>query len=76
MSAVSRVRLFVSSWTVAHPGSAVHGMFQARILEWVAIFYSRVFSDSVMEPESPASSALADRVFTTVQPGKLKYVPV
>ena len=23
------------------PGSSVHGLFQARILEWVAIFYSR-----------------------------------
>ena len=23
------------------PGSSVHGIFQARILEWVAIFYSR-----------------------------------
>ena len=26
------------------PGSLVHGIFQARILEWVAIFFSRVFS--------------------------------
>ena len=24
-------------WTVALPGSSVHGIFQARILEWVAI---------------------------------------
>ena len=23
------------------PGSSVHGIFQARILEWVAIFYSQ-----------------------------------
>ena len=23
------------------PGSSVHGIFQARILEWVAIYYSR-----------------------------------
>ena len=23
------------------PGSSIHGIFQARILEWVAIFYSR-----------------------------------
>ena len=23
------------------PGSSVHGVFQARILEWVAIFFSR-----------------------------------
>ena len=26
------------------PGSAVHGIFHARILEWVAISYSRGFS--------------------------------
>ena len=28
----SRVRLFVTPWTVALPGSFVHGIFQARIL--------------------------------------------
>ena len=26
------------------PSSSVHGIFQARILEWVVIFYSREFS--------------------------------
>ena len=26
------------------PGSSFHGIFQARILEWVAISYSRGFS--------------------------------
>jgi len=26
------------------PGSSVHGFFQARILEWVAISFSRGFS--------------------------------
>ena len=29
------------SWTVAPPGSPVHGISQARILEWVAILFSR-----------------------------------
>ena len=28
-------------WTVAQPGSSVHGVLQARILEWVAISSSR-----------------------------------
>ena len=28
-------------WTGTPPGSSVHGIFQARILEWVAISYSR-----------------------------------
>ena len=40
MCAFSHVRLFVTPWTVA-PVSFVHGFFQARILERVAISYSR-----------------------------------
>ena len=28
-------------WTVACPGSSVHGISQARILEWVASFFSQ-----------------------------------
>ena len=40
--ALSHVRLFVTTWTIVHPpGSSVHVIFQARILEWVAISYSR-----------------------------------
>ena len=27
------------------PGSAVHGIFQARVLEWVAIAFSNFFSE-------------------------------
>ena len=26
------------------PGTSVHGIFQARILEWVAISYKSIFS--------------------------------
>ena len=34
-------RLFASPWTVCSlPGSSVHSIFQARILEWVAISFS------------------------------------
>ena len=36
---VSCGRLFVTPWTVAH--SSVHGISQARILEWVVISFSR-----------------------------------
>ena len=32
---------FATPWTVAQPGSSLHGIFQARILEWVAILFSR-----------------------------------
>ena len=37
----SRVWLFVTLWTVCSPpGCSVHGISQARILEWVAISFS------------------------------------
>ena len=39
---LGRVWLFVTPWTACSPpGTSVHGIFQARILEWVAISYSR-----------------------------------
>ena len=40
------------------PGSSVHGILQARILEWVAISYSRGSSDPGIESVSPVSPAL------------------
>ena len=40
------------------PGSSVHGIFQARILERVAISFSKDLPDSEIEPESPVSPAL------------------
>ena len=40
------------------PGSSVLGIFQARILEWVAISSSRGLPDPGTEPMSPASPAL------------------
>ena len=36
----SHVQLFATPWTVVHQAPFVHGIFQARILEWVAISYS------------------------------------
>ena len=41
------------------------GILQVRILEWVAVFSSRGSSDSVIEPESLTSPALAGRFFNT-----------
>ena len=37
----SRARLFCDPMGCNPPGSSVHGIFQARILEWVAISFSR-----------------------------------
>ena len=49
------------------PSSSVHGISQARILEWVAISFSRGLPDPGIEP---VSSALASRFCTTELPGK------
>ena len=51
------------------PGSSVHGILQARILEWVAISYSRDVPDPGMEAVSLASLTLAGEFFTTVPLG-------
>ena len=37
---LSRVGLFATPWTVAHQAPLSRGIFQARILEWVAIPFS------------------------------------
>ena len=51
------------------PGSSVHGIFQARILEWVAISFSR--GSFLDRPRGQtASPALAGGFFTTEPPGK------
>ena len=41
LSRFSRVRLFATPQTVAHQGPLSMGVLQARILEWVAIPFSR-----------------------------------
>ena len=51
-------------------GSSVHGIFQARILEWVAISYSRESSQPGIKSMFPGSPALAGGFFTTEPPGK------
>ena len=55
------------------PGSSVHGILQARILEWVAISLSGDFLDPGIEPTSPASPALAGGFLTTEPPGKPEF---
>ena len=51
------------------PGSSVHGILQARILEWVAIRFSRDLPDSGIEP---GSSALQRDSLLSEPPGKPK----
>ena len=49
------------------PGSSVHVISQARILEWVAISFAGDLPNPGIEPTSPA---LAGWFFTTAPPGK------
>ena len=58
---LSGVWLFVTPWTV-------YGIFQTRILKWVAISWD--LPNPGIEPVSLASPALAGIFFTTVPPGK------
>ena len=52
------------------PGSSVHGISQARMLEWVAMPSPRDLPDPGIGPKSLASPALAGGFFTTESPGK------
>ena len=47
----------INSMDCSLPGSSIHGILQARILEWVAIFFSRRSSSPRFEPGSPALQA-------------------
>ena len=59
VQSLSCVQLFYDHMDSSPQGSSVHGVSQARILQWVAIFFT--------EPTSPA---LEGRFFTTEPPGK------
>ena len=71
---LSRGRLFATPLTIK-PGSSACGIVQARILEWVAISFSRGSSQPTDKLTSPA---LAGGFFTTEPPGKpsFNYAPV
>ena len=51
------------------PGSSVHGILQARILEWVAIPFSRDLPNREIEPKFPALQANS---LPSEPPGKSK----
>ena len=44
---LSCVRLFATPWTVSLSGCSIHGIFQAKVLEWIAI----TNLDSVLKTE-------------------------
>ena len=51
------------------PGSSIHGIFQARVLEWVPFSFPGDLLDLGIEPVSLVSPTLAGGLFTTVPPG-------
>ena len=67
VQSLSHVWLFCHPMDCSLPGSSVHGIFQARVLEWVAISFSGDLPNSGIKPPSPA---LAGRFFSTEPPGK------
>ena len=61
LSSFSHVWLFQTPWTIAWPGSSVHGIFQARIQLWVVILFSR---GSSWIRDQTLVSCIAGRFFT------------
>ena len=51
-------------------GSFVHGIIQARILEWIATSFSRDLPNPGTEPVSLESPAFASGFFITAPPWK------
>ena len=51
---LSRVQPFAIPWTV---GSSIHRIFQATVLEWVAISFSRDLPNPGIEPRFPSLQA-------------------
>ena len=65
MCVLSRVQLYVASWTIVPPGSSVHENFDTRILQWWSLPTLADLPDLEIEPPSLASPALTSRFFTT-----------
>ena len=62
LSHFSHVWLFVTPWTVARQGFSVHGILQARILERVAILFSRRSSQPRDQTQVSCVSCIGRRV--------------
>ena len=57
VSLLSLVRLFCNPMNCSSPGFSVHGLFQAKILEWVAISSPEDLPNPEMEPSCTALQA-------------------
>ena len=76
ISEYQAVCVFSHVWFFCDPmdcrlsGSSVHGIYQARILEWVATTYSQDPWDLLNPRIESTSPALEGGFFTTASPGK------
>ena len=65
LSHFSRVQHFCNPMDGSPPASSVHGIFQARILEWVSCPSPWDLPDPEIKPRSLLSPAFTGRFFTT-----------
>ena len=65
LSCFSHVQFVVTLWDYSLSGSSVHGILQARILEWVAMPSSRGSSCPGIKPKSLMSPALEGEFLIT-----------
>ena len=78
MRACSVAQLCLTLWDSMHcslPGPSVHGISQARILEWVAMPFSRKSLEPGIKPTSLKSPALAVGSLPLAPPGKFILSP-
>ena len=73
MSATQSCPTLCNPMDCSPPGSSVHGILQAKILEWVAIPFSRDLPDPGVKPGSP--TLWADSL-PNEPPGKPSYTNV
>ena len=65
-SCLSHVQLFCDPVNCSLPSSSVHGIFQTRILEWVAISFS------ICTSWAPANACLNDYTWLSIVPMERK----
>ena len=72
VKSLSHVQLFATLWTVAYQAPPDHGILQARILEWVAISFSRRSSQprDQTQGSNPGLPHLEADALTSEPPGK------
>ena len=73
VQSLSHVQFFVTPWAVAYQ-APLSGILQARVLEWVAISFSRRSSRPRDRMCFSCVSCLAGRFFTTKSQGKPSFL--